>query len=113
MLNSSFHNRIQWKQNPATAPDPFQMLTNNAIDATICHTALINIPNLSPDGNLPIQGTGGGNTLSYQTEACGNDFGLEGGVAQALVCEYHFKDCVVRLRGGFSKSKPFNRWRPP
>ena len=95
MLNNSFHNRIQWKQNPATVPDPFQMLTA-AIDATECHTALITIPNLSPDGNLPIQGAGGGaNALSYQTEACGNDFGIEGNVAQALVCEYHFKDCVV------------------
>jgi len=76
--------RIQWKQNPATTPDPFQMLTNNAIDATACNTALITIPNLSPDGNTPIP-VAGVNPLAFQTEACGNDFGIEGGVAQALV----------------------------
>merc|ERR1712064_41077 len=76
--------RIQWRQNTATVPDPFQLSNNAAIDATACMTALITIPNLSPDGNIPIP-VAGVNPLAFQTEACGNDFGIEGGVAQSLV----------------------------
>jgi len=74
--------RIQWKQSSTTSPDPFQLAGAN-IDATDCDNAFINIPNLSPDGINPIPVPIG--AVAFQSEQCGVDFGIENGVAEALV----------------------------
>ena len=62
-----------------------------AIESDACptgHAAYIAIPQLSPDGILPIRIVTTG-TQHYQDRVCGNDFGIEGGVAGALVCKFN------------------------
>jgi len=70
---------IQWKESSSTSPDPFQIGTGAAIDATGC-VEFINIPNASPNGINP---TGG--PVAFQNNVCGNAFGVEASVSSALV----------------------------
>jgi len=65
--------KIQWKESSSTAPDPFQVGAGTTIDGTAC-TEFINIPNLSPDGVLPIPVPAG--EVQYQNENCGSGFGI-------------------------------------
>ena len=85
----------------STTPDPFDVgAILTAIESDACptgHAAYISIPQLSPDGILPIAVVPTG-LQHYQDRVCGNDFGIEGGVAGPLVCELnifyqHFHWC--------------------
>jgi len=75
---------IQWKQSSSTTPDPFDIGTTlTAIESNDCVAlnGYISIPNLSPDGSQTIATA----IQHYQDRVCGSDFGIEGGVAGALV----------------------------
>jgi len=75
---------IQWKESSTTSPDPFEVGTGTAIDTTACPGALIFIPNLSPDGISEIAGLAPV-VLHFQSEVCGNAFGIQASASQALV----------------------------
>merc|ERR1712165_216231 len=76
---------IQWKESSTTSPDPFgvgaapttAIGANGATPAFLCDTAYIAIPNLSPDGVLPIP-VPIGSSQAFQSQQCGTNFGIEG-----------------------------------
>lgn len=79
--------KIQWKEASATSPDPFGIGTIlTAAESDVCPTynSWVSIPNLSPDGVSPIP-TAGPNTLAFQTQVCGGNFGIDGSLSAALV----------------------------
>ena len=80
------------QQSSSTTPDPFDVgAILTAIESDACptgHAAYISIPQLSPDGILPIAIVPTG-LQHYQDRVCGNDFGIEGGVAGPLVCKFN------------------------
>ena len=99
-------------QSSSTTPDPFDIGTTlTAIESNDCVAlnGYISIPNLSPDGSQTIATA----IQHYQDRVCGSDFGIEGGVAGALVCkfnifdQYFHKYLTVFEPFNFSSSKTF------
>merc|ERR1712061_351874 len=76
---------IQWKESSTTSPDPFSLDSITVAGANgqppapafLCDTAYIAIPNLSPDGVLPIP-VPIGSSQAFQSQQCGTNFGIEG-----------------------------------
>ena len=99
-LRRSCTENKKFPQSSITTPDPFDVgAILTAIMSAACptgHAAYIAIPTLSPDGIQPIQLIGG--TQHYQDRLCGNDFGIEGGVAGALVCKFNTRLGRVKFK---------------
>ena len=88
---------IQWKESSTTSPDPFSLDSITVAGANgqppapafLCDTAYIAIPNLSPDGVLPIP-VPIGSSQAFQSQQCGTNFGIEGlgAISAVLACEF-------------------------
>ena len=108
---------IQWKESSTTSPDPFSLDSITVAGANgqppapafLCDTAYIAIPNLSPDGVLPIP-VPIGSSQAFQSQQCGTNFGIEGlgAISAVLACEFQtfFHLCAYNQYSLFPLSAP-------
>merc|ERR1712013_6767 len=77
---------VQWKQSTGTTPDAFQMTASGTTNAEVdaCGNGFIFIPNLSPDGIVPLAIPD--SNFEFISTVCGGAFGIDGkAVPLALV----------------------------